>query len=476
LNANNRREFLRALSASLGGALLTVGPLALLSCGDDGSTAANAYRFYALRQGTGKLLFDQSPSAAGGVTYADAEKQPLHFIADPMLTNDGQVIFEAYDINGVLGLYSIQMAFSGRVPSAKSQRTIVQIDQKVDDFIVQHINGVDVSENGVLGITLSVVDATGKVRHALYAEQGKALIKIAVEGDPAADGHVFSGIFHDVSLDDKNALFVARYLHQSVDVEDQSPSLGLFVVPLDASSLPRLLVQQGDMPVAGEYPLTSLGLIDLHGDNYIAAGSVLITNPGNTDPPSPDVRERIILVGTLDGRQPTVIAAGPLLADVVDDDVHVGDELSVPRIQDGKPVFAIHKDGDKHIFDGDGARSSTSNLSPSGLTPVLLSAAVPAAGGSMYHLQTVVEGQDLNDGSTSKRELIHTDASNVSKLLLTTGDQLVNDARKIWDISFGSFRRHVDDHRRLAALVLFNDASVKSGDVYPAALIIGVPV
>lgn len=437
---------------------------------------ANAYSFYALRQGTGKLLFDQSPSAVGAVTYADPERQPLHFIADPMLTNDGQVIFEAYDINGLLALYSIQMSFSGRVPAAQSQRTVVQVGQTVDGLTVDHIDGVDVSENGVLGLVLSVADDAGKVRHALYAERHGTLSKIAVEGDSAEGGHVFSGIFHDVSIDDENALFVARYLHQSADVEDQSPSLGLFVVPLDMSSPARLLVQQGDLPLSAEYPLSGLGLIDLHGENYIAAGSVVIKNPGNTDPPSPDLREHIILLGTLDGRQPIVIAAGPLLQGVVDSSVHIGDQLSAPRIEDNNPVFSLLKDGNKHIFGADGARSSTTTKSPSGLTPVLLSPAVPAAGGSMFHLQTVVAGQTLDDGSNSKRELIHTDVSNVSTLLLTTGDQLVNDARKIWDISFGSFRRHVDIHRRLAALVLFNDPNVSPGAVYPAALIIGVPV
>jgi len=475
LNANNRREFLRALSASLGGALLTAGPLGLISCSDS-ATVPNAYSFYALRQGTGKLLFDQSPSVVGAVTYADPERQPLHFIADPMLTSDGQVIFEAYDINGVLGLYSIQMSFAGRVPSAQSQRAVVQVGQTVDAFTVDHIDGVDVSENGVLGLVLSVADDAGKQRHALYAERQGQLTKIAVEGDPAEGGHVFSGIFHDVSIDDENALFVARYLHQSADVADQSPSLGLFVVPLDASSLPRLLVQQGDLPLSADYPLSGLGLIDLHGENYIAAGSVVVKNPGNTDPPSPDVREHIILLGTLDGRQPIVIAAGPLLKGVVDGSVHIGDQLSTPRIEGNSPVFSLLKDGSKHIFGADGARSSTTDKSPSGLTPVLLSPAVPAAGGSLFHLQTVVTGQSLDDGSQSKRELIHTDVSNVSTLLLTTGDQLVNDARKVWDISFGSFRRHVDIHRRLAALVLFNDPTVSPGAVYPAALIVGVPV
>jgi hypothetical protein len=475
LNANSRREFLRALSASLGGALLTVGPLGLLSCSDS-STVANAYSFHSVRQGTGKILFDQSPSAVGAVTYADAELQPLHFIADPMLTDDGQVVFEAYDINGVLALYSIQISFSGRTPVAQGQRTVVQVGQAVDSLIVDHIDGVDVSANGVLGLVLSVADAAGKVRHALYAERHGALSKIAVEGDMAQDGHTFSGIFHDVSINDENALFVARYLHQAADVADQTPSLGLFVVPLDASSLPRLLVQQGDLPLSADYPLSGLGLIDLHGQNYIASGSVVVKNPGNTDPPSPDGKEQIILLGTLDGRQPIVIAAGPLLSGVVDSSVHIGDQLSTPRIEDGSPVFTLLKDGNHNIFDADGARTTAGAKSPSGLTPVLLSPAVPAAGGSMFHLQTVVAGATLDDGSESKRELIHTDISNVSTLLLTTGDQLVNDARKIWDISFGSFRRHVDIHRNLAALVLFNDPSVTPGSVYPAALIIGVPV
>ena len=109
---HSRREFLRALSASLAGALLTAGPLGLLSCSDD-STVANAYSFYSLRQRTGKLLFDQSPSAVGAVTYADPERQPLHFIADPMLTNDGQVILEAYDVNGLLALRARTLGLFG---------------------------------------------------------------------------------------------------------------------------------------------------------------------------------------------------------------------------------------------------------------------------------------------------------------------------------------------------------------------------
>ncbi|MGC4086634.1 MAG: hypothetical protein QM756_01820 [Polyangiaceae bacterium] len=88
----------------------------------------------------------------------------------------------------------------------------------------------------------------------------------------------------------------------------------------------------------------------------------------------------------------------------------------------------------------------------------------------------MVTGESLDDGSESRRELIHSNGANISRLLLTTGDQLVNDARKIWDISFGSFRQHVDTQRRLAALVLFNDPSVAPGGAYPAALIIGVPV
>ena len=475
MNANSRREFLRALSASIGGALLTVGPMGLIGCSDS-SKAPNAYSFYALRKGTGKILFDQSPLPVGAITYADPEKQPLHFIADPMLTNDGQVVFEAYDINGVLALYSIQVSYAARAPVAQSERVVVQVGQTLDGLTVDHIEGVDVSANGVLGLVLSVANEAGRARHALYADDHGELTRIAVEGDPIEGGHVFSGIFHDVSIDDRNALFVARYLHQSSDTDDQTPSLGLFVVPLDASSLPRLLLQQGDLPISADYPLSGLGLIDLHGENYIAAGTVVVTNPGNTDPPSPDAREHVILLGTLDGREPIVIAAGALLAGVVDGSVHIGDQLSTPRIQDGSPLFTLLKDGNNHIFGADGARSSTTNKSPSGLTPVLLSPAVPAEGGALFNLQTVVTGQSLDDGSESKRELIHTNLDNVSTLLLTTGDQLVNDARKIWDISFGSFRRHVDIHRRVAALVLFNDAKVEPGSPYPAALIIGVPV
>ncbi len=247
------------MSASLGGALLTVGPLGLVGCGDD-SKAPNAYSFYSLRQGTGKILFDQSPVPAGAITYADPEKQPLHFIADPMLTNDGQVIFEAYDINGVLALYSIQVDYTGRAPVAKGERVVVQVGQTLDGLTVDHIEGVDVSANGVLGLVLSVANDAGTVRHALYADDHGQLSRIAVEGDPIEGGHVFSGIFHDVSIDDVNALFVARYLHQSADADDQTPSLGLFVVPVDLSSLPRLLVQQGDLPIAPDYPLSGLGL------------------------------------------------------------------------------------------------------------------------------------------------------------------------------------------------------------------------
>lgn len=459
----------------MGGALLTMGPLGLLSCSDS-SPPANAYSFYSLRAGTGKILFDQSPLSASAVTYADPEKQPLHFIADPMLTNDGQVIFEAYDVNGVLGLHSIQVGYGGRAPVAQSERVVVQVGQALDDYTVDHIEGVDVSANGVLGLVLNVTDGAGTTRKAVYADRHGQLSKIAVQGDQAQDGHVFSGIFHDVSIDDDNALFVARYLHQAADVDDQSPSLGLFVVPLDGSALPRLLLQQGDLPVSPDNPLSGLGLIDLHGEYYIAAGSVVVKNPGDADPPNPDTTEKIILVGTLDGRQPIVIAAGTLLKDVVDGSVHIGDQLATPRIQDGTPIFTLLQDGANHIFDSDGSRTSTNQKSPSGLTPVLLSPAVPAEGGALFNLQTVVAGQTLDDGSESKRELIHTDLNNVSTLLLTTGDQLVNDARKIWDISFGSFRRHVDIQRRLAALVLFNDPSVPPGGVYPAALILGIPV
>ncbi|MGC4086635.1 MAG: hypothetical protein QM756_01825 [Polyangiaceae bacterium] len=302
--------------------------MGLLSCADGDHVpvvVANAYSFYSLRQGTGKALFEQSPSAVGSVTHANPEDYPLHFIADPMLTDDGQVIFEAYDINGTLALYSIQMSFNDGVPAMKSERVVVRVGQPLDGATVDHIDGVDVSAGGVIALVLSVADDAGKIRHALYADRDGALSKIAEEGDVAQDGHVFSGVFHDVSIDADNALFVARYLHQSADVEEQTPLLGLFVVPHDGSTPPRLLLQQGDLPLTDEFPLSGLGLIDLHGEDYIVAGTLVIKNPGNADPPNPDVREHVILLGTLDGRQPVVIAAGPLLADAVDDSVHVGD-------------------------------------------------------------------------------------------------------------------------------------------------------
>jgi hypothetical protein len=379
LDAFARREFLRALSASVGGALLTTGTaVGLGSCGGGGDVA-NAYRLFAVRQGAGTLALAPKPGSDALMTMAAPGDVPLHFQGDPMLADDGQLIFQAVDVNDTVSLRSIQLAFSARTPRALSERVVVATGQTLDGATVDHLDGVDVSASGILALVLSMKTSGDTIRHVLYVDRKGQITKLVSEGDPVEGDHVFSGIFHDVAIDNQHVLFVARYLHKSPDLDDGEPSTGLFVVPLDGTRAPRLLVRTGDLPLTPEHPITGLGLTDLHGLHYAVEAYVRYRDPTVTDMTDVDGQQKIILQGTIDGRQPVVIAAETLLADVVGPAVHVGEQLAAPRVHDGRIFFTLADEKHHYTFTNTGPRTSTKETSPSGYQPLLMSTAVPVS-------------------------------------------------------------------------------------------------
>jgi|GEM_PF-4914051 hypothetical protein len=285
----NRRELLQMLGALTGGALL-VGPFGCADDvvpgdgttdggarppdgsggGGDGGGTPNAYRYHSIVAGSAVSIFHD----AGSQRLSDTEGKTLpHFLGEPLLADDGTLVYQALDADGKEGLYRLAMDFTKSPPTASTAEKIVAAGDTVDGHTVSTIGAVDMAQNGsiafIMRLSHDLDDGAKGQYEAVYTYDGTTLKRLISPGVATADQHIFGGVIEDVSITNEAVLVSARYNHMQLSGYHTS-SIGLFNVPFTGGETAKLLVSRGDTPAGPNYPISEFGLIDAHTDTWVA--------------------------------------------------------------------------------------------------------------------------------------------------------------------------------------------------------------
>lgn len=462
----DRREALRLLGASLGGATLS-------TCSSDGTPTgptptgfANAYRFFTVKPagsnlpGGGRIdtfRYDVTIDAAGEVLYgAVTGEEP--------------------------GVYGLTLTFNGsNAPQVGSERKIAREgDILPDGRRVLGLHSYDVNPDGACVIVLRVSDniftPDGEDIGTDIVYRGtseSALAPLLFEGLVTADGHRLTGHFGDVDTHSTHhMLVVARYLHDSsgdphdshtADDDDRALQ-GIFLVPSAVASATRLVVNNETL-VGGD-TVGSFGLIDMHDDgNFVAQAHpsrILDASPSLVTDMPPGTGSRLVLgnVGSPRLSLARVRNGGPggIMASVAGEDAGATSTYG-PRLGPANvPAFVLHPTERSLALYYDGLRIiETGERTTTG--SVVLTMSPPAFGteGEIFYVLETNHGSELYVGNGID-----------SALLLRTGDRLANDSRPIRGIVMGHSTEHVDPEGRLV-LITTHDSG-------PDNLVVGLPL
>lgn len=465
----SRRGFIRDVALG-GGTILTVGGLGLLgACDEPEQLTPNAYTFYPVLEGSSSVLGvarDRTLKLKDG-------SSALHFQGDPLLANDGLVIFRALDDKGTSGLYQLKVDLSATPPKASSPEAIVKLGDTVDGALVKSITSADLEPQGTLVLSLRTQVKDKFSEETIYTYKGGKLSALVKPRAATKEGHLLSGIINDVAVHGTTVTFGSRYLHQDSATKSHSTSVGLFAVDSGGKSPPRLLMRAGDLPLGTAYPVRGFGLVDVHGNNYLVQAFV---GDGSANGDL-NVQYGALIKGQLNSSLGSVIAVEQPLKAAAKAGTTVGGRIQAPRLNGSAHAFLSHnEDGRSSCHMTTQTLTSTRLTSPSGGQVGLMGPAVAGADGAWYQLQTTLGGDD-GDFYGIFREVVRHDASGKQVLLLASGHTLAGDTRPVWDMHFGNMTQQVDKSGRLALVALFSDDDEKTEQATnQAALVIGIPV
>ena len=326
----------------------------------------------------------------------------------------------------------------------------------------------------------------------LFRSDTKKWESIARCGDPSPDGAQYGGIMGDVVLHDDNSVTLVAATTKSPSGEQKTAGRGIsgfigsqILAHVDRRGRGDVLLQTGDMLPRTHAMIESFGLIDaVKGRNFIAQVNARRIDVLGSRPGTAVVRGRVKSTGNnrMDGVE--LLSASPHLLPnsmLNDNSLLVGESILGPRIgRAGRAAVVTH---DPRFSTGVGEleKHRLTTIQPGGERSLIVRAGdsvgprvVGALSAPVVSSETdlTYEAEVLDDGSS---RLLVSEGNN-SRIILRSGDSL--DGGIVTDIHHGYHSAQVDVNGRLALVVeLLGDPN---GDPTNSlnivtALVVGIP-
>jgi hypothetical protein len=474
----NRRDFLKLVSAALGGTVLS-------ACGTTPTDGAVPPRADAPPLPNGFRFFALSNSAAplpGGVSSEV-------FRMDAMIHDGQEIVYSAVDTGGGVGLYAVKFDVTNGEPRASSARRVIHTSQHLDGRPVLGLSAYDMNASGQIALVVktegeylvNTVDNDGKpdggqkpmtVQH-VYLERGRGWERLLDEHARSLEGHELVGHYHDVDIhDDGNVIFVADYVHNDADRAAETRN-GVFLTPKGASADTRLVVSAGQRLTQSlsSSVVSRFGLVDLHDrGQFVVQGAIAPLRASDQADRAPP--ESVLLRGNL-GQVTTMSANANRLNALSVASASSGSGLRSQRSRAeglslmgarsgprGSMAQVLHTTPSTQDFVLNDVRvASTGDLSPMGERILSFVSPVMASSGEVYFCVYTEAGFEL---------CAHNGVE--TRTMLRTGDKLANDPRPIASIHLGNLTNQVDRSGRLAFIVTHQDAANTT------SVVLGLPI
>lgn len=498
----DRRAFIKYASALLGGSILAAcsdqaGPLAE-RMEEQGMrlATANAYKFYTLKR-DGDALPD------------GRQIDSLRY--DAVISDNGQIAYTAFDQEGRLGLYRLQVDTTGATPRVIDERLVIREEAPLGNGYAAPAGGYHITANGDVIIALETLVGEGVPDEAIaphvqveYAESDgfgldvpplldpdkayrreSAIYRMTPAGEVETlvasgvtieGGHVIDGNFGPAVTAGHELLFTAvvSFYNPQSDTYERIQGL-LYLEDIRTGAEKAVLVQRsGSLPygmfVADEINSESVvqvfGLLDLQpGGRYCVQAHTALPNRMN-DAYRPEGEQSYLgsLLMTGNARQPgsAVVLAAPAELGITPanrrDRVGIGMAMHGPRIGPNGvmgSVLTLNND-QQRLYYGGRHVASTGDITPGGAE--IGSFMTPAFGpeGEMF----------ITVQAESSMELMMFDGVEF-RTVLRTNDTLVGETTPVGLITLGTLIRHINRDAQLAFTVVRDDGST--------ALVIGIP-
>ncbi len=276
----DRRNFLKATGLTFSGAFLsacgTTNNNLTPPIGTDG-VLPNGYQFFVLKNSAHAL-----PDG----------NQMVNLRLDAAIDNNGRVVYGAVNQQKQIGLYTLQLEFSGATPQVTKETRILRTEEILDGRKVVEITAHDINSQGELAVVVMVDTETKRqttddqgnfdggttpIRmQAIYKSTANGLTRVLHEHQTNNDGHEFAGMFGDLSLHGKNLVFVANYYHTTKQGFKEVRQ-GVFQLSGNNGTEASLVVSSGTPLAANSSAalISQFGLICLHDNGQLVMQTTL---------------------------------------------------------------------------------------------------------------------------------------------------------------------------------------------------------
>jgi hypothetical protein len=491
-NRGTRRDFVKAISATLGGvSLIGHG----LGRGQAIGSIPSGYRFYRVLTASQGGTFGILPNQLGNMTGAVMMGSPLsgsvgyvycHGVRNPQYGAASPGVFEMdinYDVNPPAVTRVVMMAVEGFSLNGIPNTTVGHIGTGASNALGEYVTTICPAESSD---TIAVANSPG-----VYLYQPSTFLgtwsRMIGFADPVPDGSFYGADFGDVALDDQENLLLAAATTRSpaATVSGFAGSQALIATSLGATASGRVVLRTGDLLPFAPAAICSVGLIDLAADHAFAAQ----VTAKQLDPSLTRSGTALIVGNTQAGMaEHRIVAASPeLLSTQAASRLNIisGETFFGPRVdlrQDvavvtHSPAFDVSigsNDIEELGFYTRGRHRQLKRTAVAAANTDVISFGAPCITdtGLMYGTEL------LSDGTT---QLWISDGVNL-EILLRSGDRIPGIAPSgelmISEILFGQHSNQVDAFGRLAFTAEFLLDSSKPNDPNNVitAVVIGMPM
>jgi len=495
--STDRRTFIKFASGMLGGSLLAAcgvqeGPVADRPQ-DNPIQAPNAFRFHTLKQ---------DGDALPGGHRIDSVRY------DAVLSDNGVIAYSAFDEEGRVGLYRLQVDAQGDEPRILDESVVLRELDPLDGGRATPVLGYDVAENGDVVVaheTLrwedpipveelmesveihehdveTVKRMPGSPNGDVVYRRDAAIYRAGARGEPEAiiragtvtdEGHVILGSFGPAIMRGHELLFTAavEYAHPERATRD----VGSAVWYLDdarAGAQRAQIVQRAGILPAAAFDTTQLGtsnvmrgfgLLDLQpGGRYGLQAFAGDPEERDEDTVTPQYAGNLLLAGDARRVGSAQVLAASQRSGVTPtssaESIGVADLASGPRLApDGTlGVVAQFGEASQRLYVGGRLFAASGDVTPSGR---VIESFLPPVFGPQGETYVVA-------GSEDAMELLLFDGVSV-RTLLATDDTLAGESTAISMLTLGTLIRQVNRDGYLVFTVVLEDGT--------SALVLGVP-
>ena len=501
--STDRRSFIKYAGALLGGTVLAAcstqePPLGnrLQETNVEPVQTPNGFRFYSLKR-------DGDPLPDGKTV------QNLRY--DAVISDNGQIAYTAFDEEGRVGLYRMQVDTSGETPRVLDERLVIaEMQQLPNGGLSTPIGGYHISNNGdvifamesLIGdaipneqlepsFEVSNFEADGFANEGpeiaepgmsynrssgIYRASASRGVELLVAAETTtAQGHIIVGNFGPAVTAGKEMLFTAFMKYYNEGSETYDSEQGVFYLEdLEGGAENAVLVQcTGNLPYGlfEAEELTSDNVVQLFGLIDLQPGGNYCIQAHTADPRQMDMTEQAsgqVYLGTMlmagSARDPgsALVLSAPQGLGIAPANhemaIGLGAANHGPRISATGTMGSIItlSESVQRLYYGSRLVATSGDLSPSGYP--IESFLTPSFGpdGEMYVTVQTPNSMELMlfDGVTLRT-------------VLRTNDTLVGETTPVSLITLGTLIRHVNRNSELAFTVVREDGTT--------ALVLGVP-